>query len=214
MGPREVDTSPTGPYHHGDLRTALIQAARRVIAVGGVAQLSIRDAARAVGVSPGAPYHHFRSKADLVDAVATSGWMELLTMVAAARRAAATPSDGLLDAGAAYVRYAQSHPQLYRVMIAQMESAGRSSATAATPQGAVLETLKAAGMFETESDRLPLIALWCVAHGFMSVASYPAVRQFARMGQGPEDLARRLFKIILAGLAESGSTPADRQGAP
>jgi AcrR family transcriptional regulator len=214
VDPREDDSAPTGSYHHGDLRTALIQAARRVIAVGGVAQLSLRGAARAVGVSPGAPYHHFRSKADLVDAVATSGWMELLTTVAAARRAAATPSDGLLETGAAYVRYARSHPQLYRVMIAQMDSAGRSTGAAATPQGTVLETIKAAGLFEAESDRLSLIALWCVAHGFMSVASYPAVRQFAQTGQGPEDLARRLFKIVLAGLAESGTTPADRQGAP
>jgi AcrR family transcriptional regulator len=205
MDARDDNPVSSGAYHHGDLKTALVRAASRIIATGGVARLSLRETARDVGVSAGAPYHHFKSKAALVDAVATSGWTELLTAVSAARRAAETSSAGLLEAATAYVRFAHSHPQIYRVMIAQMESAAGTSGAAATFPVTVLETIKAAGMFETESDRLSLIALWCVAHGFMSVGSYPAVRQFAQAEEGAEDLARRLFEIVLAGLAESSA---------
>jgi AcrR family transcriptional regulator len=49
-------------YHHGDLRVALLAAARRILEQEGLAALSLRSTARAVGVSPAAPYHHFVDK--------------------------------------------------------------------------------------------------------------------------------------------------------
>ncbi|MCA6262386.1 TetR family transcriptional regulator, partial [Phenylobacterium sp.] len=46
------------PYHHGDLRRALIEAGRRLLEVEGGAGISLRAVAREAGVSPAAPYHH------------------------------------------------------------------------------------------------------------------------------------------------------------
>jgi AcrR family transcriptional regulator len=60
---------PKRPYHHGNLRTALLTAAERTLRERGVEQVSLRDLARQVGVSHGAPSRHFRAvKADGPDA--------------------------------------------------------------------------------------------------------------------------------------------------
>lgn len=48
-----------GPYHHGDLRRALLDAAASEIARIGIADFSLRALARATSVSHAAPTHHF-----------------------------------------------------------------------------------------------------------------------------------------------------------
>ena len=58
------------PYHHGDLPSALKQAAVALIARHGVQGFSLREAATAVGVSPSAAYRHYADKAALLGAVA------------------------------------------------------------------------------------------------------------------------------------------------
>ena len=62
------------PYHHGDLRRGLVDAARRILEADGPSALSLRAVAREAGVSPAAPYHHFKDKGELLDAVALEGW--------------------------------------------------------------------------------------------------------------------------------------------
>jgi hypothetical protein len=49
-------------YHHGDLRSALLEAALTTVETEGVEALSFRQLARIAKVSTGAPYHHFRDK--------------------------------------------------------------------------------------------------------------------------------------------------------
>ena len=58
------------PYHHGDLRRVLIDAALRLAQEGGLEAVSVREAARRAGVSPGAPFRHFPSRDALMTAVA------------------------------------------------------------------------------------------------------------------------------------------------
>ena len=50
------------PYHHGNLKEALLQAARARLAETAEADLSLRDLAARVGVSVNATYRHFASK--------------------------------------------------------------------------------------------------------------------------------------------------------
>src|SRR5689334_10951829 len=57
------------PYHHGDLRRALLAAAVKMIAEAGPGALSLRALARRIGVSHAAPAHHFSDKAGLLTAV-------------------------------------------------------------------------------------------------------------------------------------------------
>ncbi|MFD8967410.1 TetR/AcrR family transcriptional regulator [Streptomyces sp. NPDC059568] len=65
------------PYHHGDLRTALLRQAERTLAEQGVDGLSLRELAREVGVSHGAPRRHFPDKRALLDALAEEGYERL-----------------------------------------------------------------------------------------------------------------------------------------
>ena len=61
------------PYHHGNLRSALLAAAERTVRERGVQELSLRELAREVGVSHGAPRRHFPDRQALLDALAESG---------------------------------------------------------------------------------------------------------------------------------------------
>ena len=83
------------PYHHGDLRRALIEAARRILEAEGPSALSLRAVAREAGVSPAAPYHHFKDKTELLEAVAQEGW-EMLDEVIAKAKAEAPNADAAL----------------------------------------------------------------------------------------------------------------------
>ncbi|GAA3505000.1 TetR/AcrR family transcriptional regulator [Streptomyces prasinosporus] len=71
------DTTEQRPYHHGNLRTELLDAAERSLRVHGVEQLSLRDLARDIGVSHAAPRRHFADRRALLDALAESGFVRL-----------------------------------------------------------------------------------------------------------------------------------------
>ncbi|MEE2041686.1 TetR/AcrR family transcriptional regulator [Nocardiopsis sp. CT-R113] len=65
------------PYHHGDLRAALIASAERALAERGPSALSLRELAREAGVSHAAPGRHFKDKQALLDALALTGFDRL-----------------------------------------------------------------------------------------------------------------------------------------
>src|SRR5205085_8249512 len=112
---RDAQTAESRPYHHGDLRRGLVDAARRLLEQEGPTALSLRAVAREAGVSPAAPYHHFKDKAELLDAVAQQGW-DMLNAQMAAAKASTTGRDQLTELGLAYVCFARENPALYRVM--------------------------------------------------------------------------------------------------
>ncbi|HEV2796023.1 MAG TPA: helix-turn-helix domain-containing protein, partial [Nocardioides sp.] len=60
----------TTPYHHGNLRDALVAAAVEAVREGGPEALSLRELARRVGGSHAAAYRHFADRDALVDVVA------------------------------------------------------------------------------------------------------------------------------------------------
>ncbi len=166
------------PYHHGDLRRALVEAAERVLESDGPSALSLRAVAREAGVSPAAPYHHFKDKGELLDAVAHEGWEALGVALAEAK--SKTSPDAVLvnELGVAYVCFARDNPALYRVMYE------RSRDKDALPEDMreneesayclVRETFRQiAGPEISELDiELGTIAAWCAAHGLAEMAGF------------------------------------------
>ncbi|MFJ9695434.1 TetR/AcrR family transcriptional regulator [Kitasatospora sp. NPDC101183] len=69
----------TGPYHHGDLRAALLERAEQTLRDQGVDALSLRELARALDVSHAAPSRHFKDRRALLDALALTGVQRLTT---------------------------------------------------------------------------------------------------------------------------------------
>ncbi len=111
MSTRETD--PNKPFHHGDLRQALIKATAELIERDGPASVSLREAARIAGVSHNAPYRHFPTREALLAAVAAHGFRQLRS---AFEEAATTPENRMLALGQEYMRFALAHPGLFRLM--------------------------------------------------------------------------------------------------
>ncbi|TGN79424.1 TetR/AcrR family transcriptional regulator [Streptomyces bauhiniae] len=98
------------PYHHGDLRAALVQEAMHLLAAEGLAGFSVAKLARALGVSSASPYRHFPDRESLLAAVAARIADELTERLrAAADRAGADPAARLAAAIGAYTRYVIEH---------------------------------------------------------------------------------------------------------
>lgn len=105
-------------YHHGDLPSALLTAAERILEKEGIQALTLRAAARAVGVSHTAPQNHFGDLTGLLSELAAVGYQRF---TAALREAA---EQGRTDAredpskmvGKAYVSFARAHPGLFALM--------------------------------------------------------------------------------------------------
>jgi AcrR family transcriptional regulator len=93
-------------YHHGELRTALIEASFDLLAESGLAAFSVAQVARRLGVSTAAPYRHFPDRDHLVAAVATQAAGELTELFQeTAERAGEDPAERFAATAGAYVRY-------------------------------------------------------------------------------------------------------------
>jgi AcrR family transcriptional regulator len=107
------------PYHHGNLRTALLKQAERTVRDRGAQELSLRELAREVGVSHAAPRRHFPDRQALLDALAEAGFERLGSELRAAVAEAGDDFEARLRATAtAYVRFATRDAALLELMFA------------------------------------------------------------------------------------------------
>jgi AcrR family transcriptional regulator len=105
-------------YHHGNLKEALVEAARRFIAERGLGGFTLADAAKLVGVSPAALYRHFSGREELVAEVAGRGFDVLADRLARALRGSGTPIERFTRMGEAYLAFAEEEPGFYAAMFA------------------------------------------------------------------------------------------------
>ncbi|MFK7927908.1 MAG: TetR/AcrR family transcriptional regulator [Myxococcota bacterium] len=103
-------------YHHGDLRSALLNAARTLVAEHGPDGFTMARAARQAGVSSGAPYKHFADRAALMNALAEQGRAALMERVNAASAHVTDPLEAFRQVGIAYAQFAVDEPGWFRVM--------------------------------------------------------------------------------------------------
>jgi AcrR family transcriptional regulator len=104
------------PYHHGDLRRAIVRAALEILSETQSLEFSLRELARRAGVSHNAPYKHFADKRELLAAVSTAGF-ELLTKRMSEKSATLSNARAELFAMLrAYVDHGVENPALYRLM--------------------------------------------------------------------------------------------------
>ena len=112
----EADT-PSKSYHHGNLRAELLDTAIAQLREVGSDDLSLRALARAIGVSQTAPYRHFADKSELLAAMATRGYRNVLKALRQAGELSNDcPQEQLKAFAHAYVDYAASNPQLFKLM--------------------------------------------------------------------------------------------------
>ena len=205
--PRSRKAAPPRPYHHGDLRSALLEVAAGWLDEHGAARLTLRELARAAGVSHAAPYHHFAGLDELLAGVAELAFVRLGDALAQASARARTPVAALQDIGEAYVRQALAHPAQFRLMfgptLALKASQPGLRAAADRAFGVLLE---AAGRQAPERALELALTGWSLSHGAANLAidgafaglpvSGTQARALARMDAGA--LVRRMVAGVLA----------------
>lgn len=109
-------TSEVRPYHHGDLRRVLIDAALQLAEEG--AEVSVREVARRAAVSPGAPFRHFPDRDALMAAVAGEAQRRFRAEieVALGEAPASDPLGRFRAFGLAYLRWAMRNPAHFEII--------------------------------------------------------------------------------------------------
>lgn len=102
-------------YHHGDLRSALVEAGLKALETTDLGAISLRQIARDAGVSATAVYRHFPDKRALLAAMAHEGFERLGAYQFSAVEAA-EPAMRFAASGRAYVRFALANPALFRLI--------------------------------------------------------------------------------------------------
>jgi AcrR family transcriptional regulator len=182
------------PYHHGDLRHALLEAAEAELAERGMEAFSLRSVAKRAGVSHAAPAHHFGDVQGLLTALAAEGFRQFLA-AQAAREAAAAPDPGsqLVAAGLGYVDFAMARPTLFRLL---WQSGRPNFDDPALGQAALdayqhlVDQVGAAGGRRTEDEA----AVWATAHG---LADLLAAGRLKTVGTLPPDARDAMIAAIL-----------------
>ncbi|MEZ0362986.1 TetR/AcrR family transcriptional regulator [Mycobacterium sp. pUA109] len=197
----------TKTYHHGDLRTALIDAGLELTRVGGPDALTIREATRRAGVSPNAAYRHFTDREALVAAVAVAIQHRMAARMQGATRrrgsAAANARDRLRAVGLGYIKFALDEPGWFSVAFFGAGLAATPDEPAgAPPYRALVEALDAmgdAGVLTARQRDGAEWPCWSAVHGFAELVLHGPLRGARR--REVESLAQRTVDDIIAGLS-------------
>lgn len=170
-----AERAPT--YHHGDLRTALVEEAAEMISEGGAASVTMRAIGGRLGVSRAAPYRHFPDKTALLVAVAVEGFRRLNHRLQSSDTGTPQSSVGRLRRmGEQYVRFALEHPAHYRLMYGKEALARQDQPELREAGGALLQHLvdvirahQGCGEIKPEDPRAQAYVAWSAVHGLASL---------------------------------------------
>lgn len=196
------------PYHHGDLRRALVDAALELVRDRGSDGFTLREAARRVGVSQTAPYRHFETKDALLAAVAEQGFRDLHRRLSqAAEDAGADPRLRLRAQGLAAFEYYVGDAARFRVMFGRASARKDRYPALAEAWGRVnallLESLVASQRAGHIRDGDPLELGLVIASMTHGLASLVVDGQLGAVAQDPAAVAElfdRARAILFRGL--------------
>jgi AcrR family transcriptional regulator len=165
------------PYHHGDLRAALVSTGMALLEQAPKDELGLRQVARAVGVSATAVYRHFPDKDSLMRAIAAEGFMMMGRMQSEAVETVQSP-DAQVNfgaIGAAYVRFALQHPAVFRLMFASAPPRDFFSGALSEVSGPLLALRQHVALLApaeaSDADRKIIsVRAWALVHGLAVLA--------------------------------------------
>lgn len=195
-------------YHHGDLKTALISVAKKLLEEHGPEGMSFREIARQTGVSRTAPYNHFHNKNHLLATVAQEGFQEFTVFLIENHDSKAKPKQKIFELVQAYAIFARSHPQLYRLMfgvgIANWKNYPQTM-EAAYKSYMPLKTVVREYYGENRADIFRIeetaaLTIWSTFHGLSMLIIDGKLSSGNLSPSSPEETARRVAKWVIAGL--------------
>jgi AcrR family transcriptional regulator len=163
-------------YHHGNLKDALIEAARTLITERGAYGFTLAEAAKLAGVTPAAPYRHFNDRNALLCELARRGFDAFGARLSDAwNEGRPEPVAALWRMGEAYLGFARQEPGVYAAMFgdARLLCEAPLIASSAAALDALRNAAKAVLVYRgvAEPDWRGLGAqIWAVSHGVASLA--------------------------------------------
>ena len=194
MPPRR--TKSRKHYHHGDLRNALLKAAREVLEERGPSFLGLREISRRVGVSAPSAYHHFPSRDALALGLAEQGALEM------AQALMVKPGEGndtLLPYGEAYVTFARANPALYRLMFGEgFPAISQYSQAVRDLRQRSFEIMKSSLEKRLPEATVPIagLFLWALVHGLGLLLIDGQIES----NDTPKDLVHQVLRLAGTGL--------------
>jgi AcrR family transcriptional regulator len=175
--PKRPARKPRRPYHHGNLRRALLDEAIAIIGAEGLSDVTLREIGARLGVSRTALYRHFADKDALLAAVATEGFRALRRELVTAWEAGGRRDEAFRAMGVAYVRFAIANPSHYRVMFGgAVESDAPDPDLTAEGHGAftalvdALAALQRDGIIRADDTVRMATYVWALVHGMAMLA--------------------------------------------
>ena len=189
-------------YHHGNLRSAVLEAAERALESGGIGSVSLREISRSLAVSHTAPRRHFANKQALLDALAIYGYEQLgLTLSRALKAPDGLFAIRLQRATAVLVRFAVKHPALLGHMFAAKHQPGASAELLAASVVSlssgvrlIAEGQEAGEVVAGDPDLLSLVP-FATVQGLVVVSNHGSFK-----GMSLEELVEYATHQILVGL--------------
>lgn len=208
-------STETKPYHHGNLKEALLRAAVDIGRTEGPQAITIRHVTRTVGVSPTAAYRHFKDQSEMMDAVAIEALSQLVDFANDALDQVPTdadPAEKLMASAWAYFDYSLKMPQCFQCMVA---SKHLELPSPENPAGGLITAEKTRGIMArlgeffidfarmtTEDEPKHFFenafALWSTVHGF-TVLCTSGQLDLLNLDQKKE-MARAAFASAIRGL--------------
>ena len=211
MKSKQSKISEPPPYHHGDLRRSLIDAALALVTEEQDWTFSLRAVARRAGVSHNAPYNHFADKRDLLAAVATTGFAQLSERIVAAISGIKNAQTALVRSALAYVTFGVENPAHYRLMfssalVTTKEGRPESVAAAGADTRAILAGIirrgAAMGVFDAalcrdDELRVSVLTAWSAVHG-LTMLTIDGIADTPQLSTG--EIARKVANLVCDGL--------------
>jgi AcrR family transcriptional regulator len=178
MSPSKRTTrKPSRPYHHGNLRRALLDETLATIHDEGIEGVTVREIGARLGVSRTALYRHFADKRALLAAVATEGFRTLCQRLAGAWEDGGRGPAAFQAMGVAYIRFGVESPSHYRVMFSRFVDPEPQEPELATEAKGAFQTLVDAvvtlqrdGFLRDDDPMLMARYVWAVVHGVVMLA--------------------------------------------
>ena len=219
-----IINKPSGSYHHGNLKSSLVETCLELLKTTGFEALSLRKLATKVGVAPTAVYNHFANKEELLVAVKIRCLWHFADYLEARSVRDSVPEQWLINLGKAYFNYSQIHREYFNCIFRQelvaddyvtQELIDSGMRAESELRSAVSALLKKYDIPLTQyNEGLGAFACWSIAHGVTTLAAQRVNNAAILTGRWPpefmlhnEDSVNAAFdamtEILVAGLLKS-----------